>query len=72
MSSASIRLTEELDQRLGKLAKLTKRSKGFFIKEALVRYIDDMEDVYIALERLADPDATYMTTDRLLGKLDEK
>ena len=51
----SIRLSEEYEQRLNKLASLTGRSKTFFIKKALEETLDDMEDVYTALSRLENP-----------------
>lgn len=39
----SIRLDEELEQRLDQLSRLTKRSKAFYFKEALAYYLDRME-----------------------------
>lgn len=50
-----IRLPEEIDQRLAVLAKRTGRTKTYYAREAILRYIEDFEDVYIALERLENP-----------------
>lgn len=48
----SMRLPEEMELKLSALAQATRRSKSFFIREALERYFDDMEDAYISLERI--------------------
>jgi RHH-type rel operon transcriptional repressor/antitoxin RelB len=57
----SVRLPENMDAQLAKLCAVTKRSRSFYVKEALRMYLEDMEDTYIALERLADPHAKYYT-----------
>ena len=52
----SVRLPEELEQRLEALAKATGRSKTYYVREALIEKIEDMEDLYLAeavLERIA-------------------
>jgi len=44
----SIRLPEEVESRLDQLASLTGRSKTFYIREAIVEHLDDLEDLYLA------------------------
>ena len=44
----NFRADEELDKRLERLAKLTGRSKTFYIREAVITHIDDLEDIYLA------------------------
>ncbi len=44
----SIRLDDELDARLARLARLTGRSKSFYVKHALEDQLEDLEDLYIA------------------------
>ena len=44
----NFRADDELDKRLERLAKLTGRSKTFYIREAVSIHIDDMEDIYLA------------------------
>jgi len=44
----TIRLPDELEKRLNTLAKETKRPKSFYVREALERSLDDMEDAYLA------------------------
>ncbi len=50
----AIRLPEEIEQRLTALAKETGRTKTFYAREAILRYLDDLEDVYLAEKRLED------------------
>lgn len=66
---ASVRLPEALETRLSALAATTQRSKGFFLKEALEMYLDDMEDAHLALTRIASPIATFETSEELLAAL---
>ena len=40
-----VRLTEDLDLRLSKLAKVTHRSKSHYMKNALKAYLDEYEQV---------------------------
>ncbi|MFP4265926.1 MAG: DUF6290 family protein [Desulfonatronovibrionaceae bacterium] len=44
----TVRLPEELANRLTVLTRATKRSKSYFIREALERTIMDLEDAYLA------------------------
>lgn len=50
----SVRIENVLGERLERLAQDTHRSKSFYVKEALMRYIDNLEDIYIAEKRLED------------------
>ncbi len=50
----SIRLPETIENRLKKLSALTGRKKSFYVKEALIEHLDDIEDVYLAEKRLED------------------
>jgi len=44
----SIRLDEHLEARLERLARLTGRSKSFYVKQAIEDQIEDLEDLYLA------------------------
>lgn len=44
----TIRLPAELENRLNVLADTTKRPKSFYVREALERSLEDIEDVYLA------------------------
>lgn len=51
----SVRLGDELETRLEALAKATGRSKTYYVREALIQKLEDMEDLYLAetvLERI--------------------
>jgi RHH-type rel operon transcriptional repressor/antitoxin RelB len=48
----AIRLPADIEHRLDALAKATGRSKTFYAREAILEYMDDMEDVYLAESRL--------------------
>ncbi|MGV2074961.1 MULTISPECIES: type II toxin-antitoxin system RelB family antitoxin [unclassified Rhizobium] len=50
----SILLPGELEERLERLAVRTGRSTTFHVHEALVQYLDDLEDFYVAEERLEE------------------
>ncbi|WP_027183881.1 type II toxin-antitoxin system RelB family antitoxin [Desulfovibrio inopinatus] len=50
----SIRLPEEIEQRLTHLAQATGRTKAFYIREAVLEHLDDLEDMYLAEQRLED------------------
>lgn len=54
-ATLAVRLTEDIQERLVLLSKRTGRTKTFYVKEALLKYLDDMEDTYIAIERLEKP-----------------
>lgn len=47
--SLAIRLPPQLDQRLTALAKKTHHSKSFYAREAIARYIEELEDYYLGL-----------------------
>ena len=51
----SLRLSNDIESRLSKLAETTGRTKSFYAKEAIVKYLDEMEDTYIAIDRLEKP-----------------
>ena len=54
MSAVSLRLPDEVSQRLKRLADLTGRSKTFYMIEAIREHLDDLEDLYFAEHRLID------------------
>ena len=52
--AVSLRLPEDLALRLDKIAKRTGRTKTFYMIEAIREQIGDLEDLYLAVKRLAD------------------
>lgn len=50
----AIRLPQEIEDRLQALAQATGRTKTFYAREAILEYLDDLEDLYLAEQRLID------------------
>ena len=50
--AVSLRLPDDISSRLQNLARLTGRSKTFYMIEAICEHIDDLEDLYLAEQRL--------------------
>ena len=44
----TIRLPADMEQRLNVLASVTQRPKSFYVREALERSLEDIEDAYLA------------------------
>ncbi len=54
-----VKVPVELDQRLTMLARKTHRSKSFYIREALMNYLEEVEDTYLALQALEEKGRNY-------------
>jgi RHH-type rel operon transcriptional repressor/antitoxin RelB len=54
MGAVSLRLPDDVAQRLQSLADATGRSKTFYMLEAIREHLDDLEDLYIAEQRYQD------------------
>jgi len=50
----AIRLPEKIEKRLERLAKRTGRTKTYYAREAILKHLEDLEDLYLAEKRLAD------------------
>lgn len=50
----AIRLPGEIENRLEALAQATGRTKTFYAREAILEHLDDLEDLYLAEQRLID------------------
>jgi RHH-type rel operon transcriptional repressor/antitoxin RelB len=51
----AIRLPQSIEKRLEKLARRTGRTKTFYVREAILEHLGDLEDMYLAegaLERI--------------------
>ncbi|MDF0541798.1 TraY domain-containing protein [Sphingobium sp. H39-3-25] len=60
----AVRLTPEMERRLEALAARTGRTKTFYAREAIEAHLDDLEDFYLAEERMRgfrDGDAIPLT-----------
>ena len=54
MASVSLRIPDEISERLVELAEKTGRSKTFYMLEAIKEHLEDMEDLYLAEQRMID------------------
>lgn len=50
----AIRLPADIEQRLEDLAKKTGRTKTFYARQAILEHLDDLEDIYLSEQILAD------------------
>ena len=73
----AIRLPDEIDNRLKDLAEKTGRTKSFYAREAILKHLDDLEDIYLAERELelikAGKSETYSAEEvgKALLKLDK-
>jgi RHH-type rel operon transcriptional repressor/antitoxin RelB len=74
--AVSLRLPDDISSRLANLAQITGRSKTFYMIEAIREHLDDLEDLYIAEQRLIEVRAgrskthTLEEVERSLGLAD--
>ena len=55
----TVRLPAGIEKRLEKLAKRMGRTKTFYVREAILQHLDDLEDIHLAdrtLQRIEDGD----------------
>lgn len=50
----AVRLPSKIEKRLEKLARKTGRTKTFYVREAILQYLDDLEDYHLAAQRLEE------------------
>ncbi len=50
----AIRLPSDVESRLEALAQATGRTKTFYVREAILEHLDDLEDLYLAEQRLIE------------------
>ena len=65
----AIRVPHDIESRLKRLAQRTGRTKTYYAREALLRFLDDLEDEYLALSRLETPTKRW-TLEQLEEKID--
>jgi len=44
----AVRLPDQIESRLSALAQVTGRTKTFYVREAILAHLDDLEDLYLA------------------------
>ncbi len=65
----AIRLPKDIEDRLEALAHKTGRSKSYYVREAILEHLDDLEDYYLAVARLEEnlPGIPLDEVERQLG-----
>jgi len=68
----AVRLPPEVEKRLERLARKTGRSKTFYVREAILQHLEDLEDYYLAVQRLEKnlPGIPLEEVERRLGLAD--
>ncbi len=59
----AIRLPNEIEKRLENLAKKTGRTKTYYVREAVVSHLEELEDIYLSLNRLEKPAKRWSLND---------
>ena len=67
----ALRLPKEIEDRLDALAKKTGRTKSFYAREAIMEYIEDLEDIAVAEERIREDDGIRHSMADILRDLAE-
>ena len=68
----AIRLPESVEKRLDRLARRTGRTKTFYAREAILRHLQELEDIYQAervLERLMSGKEKTRSLDEVTKRL---
>lgn len=59
LKALPVKVPEEIYNRLASLASKTHRTKTFYVREAILSYLEDLEDTHLALKRLKNPGKIY-------------
>ncbi len=68
----ALRLPPDIEKRLDALARKTGRTKSFYGREAILRHLDDLEDMYLAekvLDRIKSNKERTFTIDEVEREL---
>jgi RHH-type rel operon transcriptional repressor/antitoxin RelB len=68
----AVRLPPDVEKRLQRLARKTGRTKTFYVREAILQHLEDLEDYYLAAKRLEEnlPGIPLQEVERRLGLAD--
>lgn len=65
----SVRLPDDVEARLDALARKTGRTKTFYVREAILEHLDDLEDYFLALERIQNPEGDSVALEDVIARL---
>ncbi len=58
----AVRLPKEIEARLDTLAEKTGRTKTFYVREAILEHLEDLEELYLAKKTLDEIDSGKQKT----------
>ncbi len=67
----AIRLPKNIEKRLEKLARRTGRTKTYYVREAILQHLEDLEDIYLAetvLERIRSGEETALPLEDVMKR----
>lgn len=68
----TLRLPDSVENRLAHLAAVTGRTKSFYVREAILKHLDDLEDIYLAertIERVRNGQEKVYSSEELEKRL---
>ena len=65
----SVKLPEDVEARLDALARKTGRTKTFYVRQAILEHLEDLEDYYLALERIQNPEGESLPLVDVVARL---
>ena len=69
MPQITARVPEELAEALDAVAAVLKRSRADLIRQAIERYLEDFDDLSVAVERMRDPSDPVLDWDEVRREL---
>jgi RHH-type rel operon transcriptional repressor/antitoxin RelB len=67
----AIRLSAAIEKRLTRLARRTGRTKSFYVREAILQHLEDLEDIYLSertLQRIQDGEERTIPLEEVLKR----
>lgn len=69
MTTLTVKLPKKWIDHLNHLEQTTEKSKDFHVKEALIRHLEDLEDLQTGLKRLKKKNKVFYTSEELSTRL---
>jgi RHH-type rel operon transcriptional repressor/antitoxin RelB len=65
----ALRLPPEIEARLDALAKKTGRTKSYYARQAILEHLEDLEDYFVAEERIRTASGDTVSLDDVMAEL---
>lgn len=69
MTQITARLPDSVVEALDAAASQLRRSRAEIVRQAIERYLEDFDDLSVAIERLQDPNDPVLDWDQVRGEL---